>query len=635
MCGIVGVFRYKTQRPVEPAQIQSMCDLVAYRGPDGWGVHTVGDFGLGHRRLAIIDVSDRSLQPMHTADGRWTISFNGEVYNYLELKQDLVAEGFAFSTTSDTEVLLAAFSRWGLGALDKLNGMYAFAVWDQATRTLTLVRDRLGVKPLYYVVTDQGLAFASEIKCLLALPEVKAEPNYRLLDGYMGVGYCPGEETFFKGIYRLPPGHSLQVRDGAIAQAPYWDVAFQRDQDLGERHYVAEVQSLLADATRLQLRSDVPLGVFLSGGVDSSAVVAMMHRQGISRIKTFSVAWDFGPDYDEGQYARQVAGLFGTDHYEYQVTPHDFLSFLPHYIWHMDEPVQEAASIALYYIARRAKDEVTVVLSGEGSDEVFGGYPVYRYMAWLERYRAMPSPVRGLLGAGLSRCAAKWRKHCALAELPLDRRYVGVAMSQIENIRAMYSQRTVRQTDDYTIEKLVAPYYANVAGQDAQTQMQYLDVKTWLVDDLLIKADRMSMAASLELRVPFLDHRLIELAARIPTKYRLKRGETKYLIKKALEPYLPRQIIYRKKLGFPTPLAALFKGPLNGYVREILLSDRSLDRGLFRPASVRQAVEQHGRGAADHHKLLWRLLVLEMWHRVFIEGDSLDDLQERANLVAA
>jgi asparagine synthase (glutamine-hydrolysing) len=635
MCGIVGVYRYKAGLPVETAEIDAMCDLIVYRGPDGKGAYTDREFGVGHRRLSIIDVSDRSHQPMHTSDGEWCISYNGEVYNYLELKQELVAQGVEFATTSDTEVLLAALRQWGLEALQKLNGMYAFALWHRPTRTLTLVRDRLGIKPLYYTETSQGVAFASEIKCLLALPEVKAEANHRILDGYMGVGYCPGEETFFKGIYRLPPGHYLQISDRVVTKAAYWDIAFERDQDLGEAYYIEQTRTLLEDAVRLQLRSDVPLGVFLSGGVDSSAVVAMMRRLAVSEIRTFSVAWDYGPEFDEGRYAREIAALFRTEHREYCMTPQDFVTFMPDYVWHMDEPVQEAAGISLYYIAQKAKQDVTVVLSGEGSDEVFGGYPVYRYMAMLERYRAIPQRLRSGISALLSRCGPRWKKHVALSELSLERRYAGVSFNDMDRVRHLYTPRLREESHGYAIADLVAMYYDHTSNSDAQTRMQYLDVKSWLVDDLLIKADRMSMAASLELRVPFLDHRVMELAARMPSKYRLKGGQTKYLIKKALEPYLPRHIIYRRKQGFPTPLAQLFKGPLKQYVRDILVSERSFDRGLFEPARIRQLVDEHAGGVSDHHKLLWRLLVLELWHRTFVDGESLQDMRRAAVAVAA
>ena len=287
MCGIAGVYRFKTGRPVEPAEIHAMCELVAYRGPDGHGMHVERNLGLGHRRLSIIDMGERPLQPMLSPDGQWCISFNGEIYNYLELKAELSSLGCSFYTSSDTEVLLSAWRYWGTGALERLNGMYAFAVWHKPTGTLTLVRDRVGVKPLYFTLTSEGIAFASEVKSLLTLGEITAAANDRLLDGYMGVGYCPGDETFFKGIYRLPPGQYLQVTEGGVARNTYWDLSFDRGRDLGEAHYVEKTQQLVEDAVRLQLRSDVPLGVFLSGGVDSSAVVATMHRLGAADQDVF------------------------------------------------------------------------------------------------------------------------------------------------------------------------------------------------------------------------------------------------------------------------------------------------------------------------------------------------------------
>jgi asparagine synthase (glutamine-hydrolysing) len=614
-------------KQVESAEIQAMCDLIAHRGPDGHGVYTDQDFGIGHRRLSVIDILDRSLQPMQTKDGQWSLSYNGELYNYLELKEELKSQGYEFSTTSDTEVLLAAFCQWGLKSLLRFNGMYAFAIWHQPTRTLTLVRDRLGIKPLYYSLTEQGIAFASEIKSLLKLTEVNIKPNHKMLDGYMSLGYCPGEQTLFDGIYQLPPGHYLQMKDGVVTKAAYWDMIFQLDQDLGEAFYIENVQNLLEDAVRLQLRSDVPLGVFTSGGVDSSAVVAIMHRLGVRDIKTFSVFWDYEPGYNETQFSREIASLFQTDHNEYRMTSHDFVAFIPHYVWYMDEPVQEAAGLSLYYIAKKAKEKVTVILSGEGSDEVFGGYPVYRYMYWLERYRNIPQGLRNVTNSCLRKFGPKWDKHVKLSDLALEKRYLGVSMNEINGIRRLYTPQLQEQIQEYTVDRLLASYYERTKFHDAQARMQYLDVKSWLVNDILIKADRMSMAASLELRVPFLDHRLMEFVARMPLRYRLKRGETKYLIKKALEPYLPHHIIYRSKQGFPTPLRFLFKGPLKNYIQDILVSDQFFERRLFNPALVKELVDEHREGQVDHQKVLWQLLILELWHRVFVDHESLQNME--------
>jgi asparagine synthase (glutamine-hydrolysing) len=635
MCGIAGVYRFASRRSIATAEIQAMCELMSYRGPDGDGTYVDDDFGVGHRRLSIIDTSTRALQPMRTADGKWYISYNGEFYNYREVKVELAACGCQFRTSSDTEVLLLAFRQWGLAALEKINGMFAFAIWHAPTRTLTLVRDRLGIKPLYYARTHEGLAFASEIKCLLTLPEIKAEPNHRLLDGYMGVGYCPGEETFFAGIFRLQPGHYLQVRDGVVSKAAYWDMPLEPSCDRGERFYLDRTQSLLEDSVRLQLRSDVPLGVFLSGGVDSSAVVATMHQQGISNIQTFSVGWDYGNDYDEGQYAREVARLFGTKHLECRMTPQDFLASIPRYVWHMDEPVQEAAGISLYWVSKLASKEVKVVLSGEGADELFGGYPIYRYMAWLERYKALPRVLRARVNDLLSRCGSKWHKHVTLGELALEDRYFGVSLAEMNAVRRLFTPALLAETTAHTIDRLVAPYYAPTSHRDSQTRMQFLDIKSWLADDLLIKADRMSMATSIELRVPFLDHRFVEFAMGIPSKYRLYQGETKYLLKKTVSRSLPRHIVYRKKQGFPTPLAQLFHGPLRGYLRDVLLSDQCSDRGLFRPSAIRNLLDEHDERLADHHKPLWRLLILELWHRIFVDGEPWETSACLGNEVAA
>ena len=621
MCGLVGIYRYKTRRAVRPDEIEGMSDLIAYRGPDGAGLHVDGDFGMGHRRLSIIDTSERASQPMYSEDRSWSIAYNGEVYNYLELQADLSAQGANFVTTSDTEVLLTALRHWGLDALPMLNGMYAFALWHQPTRTLTLARDRLGIKPLYYTIGQNGIAFASEIKCLLALPEHRVQPNQRLLDAYMGVGYCPGEETFFKGVYRLPPGHYLQVRDGIVTIAAYWNFALDDSEDLGADAYIDQARRLLSESVRVQLRSDVPVGVLLSGGVDSSAVVAVMRQQRSAPIHTFSVAWDYGPDYDEGRYAREVAGMFHTVHHEYRMTADDFTAFLPRYVWHMDEPVQEAAGIALYYLSALAREHVTVVLSGEGADEVFGGYPVYRYMLLLERYKALPKYIRNTLGLVLSRCGRSWAKHLALSQLALEQRYFGVSSHDMSRIRPLYTPATLEAIGGSSIAQLVAPYYGELNTCDPQMRMQYLDIKSWLVDDLLIKADRMSMAASLELRVPFLDHRFMQFAACMPSKYRIRGRETKSLFKQAMTSLLPQHIVYRRKQGFPTPIGRLLRGPLQIYLRSMLLSDRCHDRGLFRPEAVQQLIDDHAQGKADHHKTLWRLLILEIWHRLFVDGD--------------
>jgi asparagine synthase (glutamine-hydrolysing) len=599
-----------------------MCDLLAHRGPDGDGVWTDGPIGLGHRRLAIIDLSETGRQPMTTADGRFTITFNGEIYNFLELREELEKKGYTFRTRTDTEVILRLWQEHGEGLLEHLNGMFAFAIWDLAAKKLFLARDRLGIKPLYYQVTDEGIAFASEVKALFAggagetrRPGVDLE----MLDAYMSVGYVPTERTLFAGVTKLQPGWCLTVHDGRVDLRQYWDLALDTE-EMSEDECVRQATDLLRDAVRLQLRSDVPLGVFLSGGVDSSAVVALMHEMGIRDIRTFTVAYDFGPGYDETRWARQIAAKFGTIHREVFVTPRDFQEFIPSLVWHMDEPVTESAAISLYYVSKLAREDVVVVLSGEGSDEVFGGYPIYKYMQTLERYRRLPGPLRrGVINPALNLLGGKWPKYTLLAEQPLAERYLGVSFYETPVKEALFRPELGNLFNGHAMSSLARRFYEKTEGLDPLLRMMYLDVKSWLPDDLLVKADKMTMASSLELRVPFLDHRLVELGGRIPPRYRIKGWTTKHILKKAMEPYLPREILHRGKMGFPTPLARMFQAEMKPYVGEVLTSDRFFDRGYFRPEVVRSMVAEHAAGERDHHRVLWQLLVLEEWHRKFVD----------------
>ena len=620
MCGVVGIYRFCDGRNVNAEEITRMSNTFPYRGPDDSGVFCENNLGLGHRRLSIIDTSSRSKQPMESNNGDLVITYNGEVFNYVELKQSLEQEGVKFRTGSDTEVIIEMYRKFGEACVEKMIGMFAFAVWDRRQQKLFLARDRMGIKPLYYTINDQGIVFASEIKAILTVLTHKPGVNMQMFDAYMSVGYTPTENTLFQGIFKLKPGHSMTIANGQVTTKQYWDLKFDRQQDLGEAYYIEKTRELLEDAVRLRLRSDVPLGVFLSGGLDSSAVVSIMHKQGIENIKTFSVAWDSGSLYNETPYARQISKLFNTEHHEYIISPDDFLDFIPTYIWHMEEPVTEAAAISLYYCAKVAKQHVTVVLSGEGSDEVFGGYPIYRYMQALEKYRQMPAFIRkGIINPMLNRLGGKWAKYTTLSNLPIEARYQGVSFYDQGLKNSLYTEEMRQSVAQHTISNTLEEFYRPNQGSDIQTKMQYLDVKTWLVDDLLIKADRMSMAPSLELRVPFLDHRLMEFSATIPTKYRLKKGITKYVIKKAMEGYLPNEIIHRKKMGFPTPLAILFKGDLKDYARQILDSDKFHSRGYFNPGRIRNVLDEHTSGSADHHKVLWQLVVLEEWHRKFID----------------
>jgi asparagine synthase (glutamine-hydrolysing) len=623
MCGIAGVYNFKTDRPVSEESIKDMISVINYRGPDGEGVFKSGSVGLGHKRLTIIDTSERSNQPMTSQHGSQTICYNGEVYNYLELTTYLQSVGIELRTSSDTEVLLELLRLEGPKALEKLNGMFAFAYWDESDQALMLVRDRVGIKPLYYQETDQGIVFASEIKSILALSDSSNKVNRSLIDGYMSLGYCTGNNTLFEGIKKVPPGHYIVVKNNKIELRQYWNMVFDKSIDLGEEYYIKKAHDLFEDSVKLQLRSDVPLGVFLSGGIDSSAVVAMMWKLGAKDIKTFSVAWDYGNEFDETQYARKIAKQFNTDHTEYFMTHKEFKDFLPEYIRHMDEPVTEAAAISLYYLAMKTKEKVTVVLSGEGSDEVFGGYGIYRSMQLVEHYKKIPSIIHKVINPLMRSLGHSFSKYADLSETPLEQSYAGVSFYDTKQKHNLYSQSFKIEAAENDVFKTLAPYYGYTMGQDLQSKMQYIDIKTWLVDDLLIKADRMSMAASLELRVPFLDHRFLELAANMPSQYRNKKNQSKYIIKKAMEPYLDDEILYRKKQGFPTPLAIMFQGDLKDFVSDIIDSDLAHSREFFNPQEVKRLLTEHIEGIQDHHKILWQLLVLELWFREFIDKENI------------
>lgn len=601
--------------PADELQIAHMCQTLRHRGPDDGGVHCDGPVGLGHRRLSIIDLSERGRQPLSTPDGRYVITYNGEVYNYLELRNDLQQHGYVFRTDTDTEVVLALYATMGAKALDRLNGMFAFAIWDAQERKLFLARDRVGIKPLYYATTKQGLVFASEAKALFADPQVQTSVSMSAVRTYMNFGYVPGEATAFDGIRKLLPGHLMEVTANGFTQARYWDVSYKPDTGRSAEQTATQLRELLLDAIRLQLRSDVPLGVFLSGGLDSSAMVALLSESGVPGIKTFSVAYDDGPQYDETPYARLVSRRFDTEHHVLRVDAAEFADFIPDYVWHMDEPVTEAAGISLYFVARLLRQHVVVALSGEGSDELFGGYQIYRYMARLEKYRRLPPVLRRAIepivaATGLE----KLQRYVRLARLPLEARYRGVSLPDRLAAEKVYTRDFAAVEPD---EAILAECYGRSAGWDDLSRMLYADGKTWLVDDLLVKADKMTMANSVELRVPFLDHRVIEFAATIPSRLKIKGGEVKWILKEAMRGRLPAEILSRRKMGFPTPLARMFRRDLAGYLRDVLLEQRCVSRGYFDRTAVERLIGEHASGQKDHHKLLWQLLVLEEWHRRF------------------
>lgn len=622
MCGIAG---YNiASGVVDVTSINRMIDTFPYRGPDGEGVKIFlgQNTALGHRRLSIIDTSDLGAQPMANHDGRYWIVFNGEIYNYREIRHALEAEGFCFRSHSDTEVLINAYTHWGDGCLERLNGMFAFAIWDQQDKILFAARDRLGEKPFYYQHNTKGFIFASEIKAILAVDFSPPEADPSLIDAYMTFGYVPGENTLFKGIKRLLPGHYLVLRDNQLSIHRYWDFQFTSriDSDLGADE--ARLDELLSDSINMRLRSDVPLGVFLSGGLDSSAVVAMLSPGASKGLKTFSVAYDFGPEFNETPYAREVATQYQTDHHEIIITPKDFIDFIPNYVLHMDEPVTEAAAISLYYVSRLAREHVVVALSGEGADEIFAGYDFYRYNLRMEQARSMlgGNLLRGLAEVGkMAVRSRKLRKYLDMISQPLETRYRGISSYEKTIKDALYRPefRAVAKNGNSEVNTFIEALFTKSKDWDPLSRMLYFDTKTWLVDDLLIKADRMSMATSIELRVPFLDHRLVDYASTVPSRFKLHKTCGKFLLRKIMEDRLPTSVLQRKKMGFPTPLEFMFRGPLLPYAQELLLSSSAKIANYFSQSRIEATLNDHKSGRVDNHREIWQLIVLEEWHRQF------------------
>ena len=619
MCGIVGIID-KQSRSLE-TDIIKMRDAMPYRGPDGIGETCLRSDGiaLGHRRLTILDLTDAGSQPMTNESGTMVIVHNGEVYNFIELKKELEGFGYRFKSRTDTEVILSAYDKWGVDCLKRFNGMFAFAIWDKKKQEMFIARDRLGIKPLYYFYDHDKLLFASEVKSILKVLKPRLEINHNLIDLYMSFGYVPGEHTLVKGIKRLLPGHFILWNEKKLINEKYWDVSLENSHDHGLPYYVKELKNLLNSSIDLRLRSDVPLGIFLSGGIDSSAVVALLAPRVNKQLKTFSVAYDFGADYNETNYARIVARQFNTDHHELIVSPSQFRDFIPQYVYHMDEPVTESAAISLYYIAKMASDYVRVVLSGEGSDELFAGYDFYYYNIIIEKWRRILankniSDLSELLCGLLP--DNRIRKYLRMSLIPLEKRYKGISTYEEEVKKRLYTsdfKRFIAGKYEEGPHDFLSSLFQHTKNNDVLSRMLYFDMKTWLVDDLLIKADRMSMAASLELRVPFLDHRLVEFAAQIPSHCKISGKSTKVIVKEMLKGILPDTIIYRKKMGFPTPLKHMFQGELQDYAYGLLIASSANIRTYFRSAEIKRLLDEHASGRKDNHRIIWQLVVLETW----------------------
>lgn len=626
MCGFCGIYSFDPQGKVSGEELRSMIEVLRHRGPDDEGFYIREEIGFAHRRLSIIDLATGH-QPMTMRGERAVIVYNGEVYNYLELREDLERKGRSFQTKSDTEVILANYLEKGIEGVKDLNGMFAFALWDGEEKALFLVRDRLGIKPLYYLVDKDRLAFASECKSLLRLAAFRAEPHLPAIDDFLTLGYGQGEETPFKGIRRLLPGTYLKCRAKGIIKKRYWDLPSREERSLlwkeggKEEEAGKRLRVLLEDSIRLRLRSDVPLGIFLSGGIDSSLVVGLLAAKAQTPLKTFSIGFDAGKEFNELAYARLISETFRTEHHEMILSPEAFKRTIPDFIYYMDEPNTESPAISLYHIARCAREHVTVILSGEGADEIFAGYPIYHKMALLDGYRKIPSFLRiALLNPVLRTLFPGWKteKYLRLSARPLERRYTGVHLLNFLERENLYRNTFRDALGSYDCLREIERHYQESDDPSPLQKMLYLDSKIWLPNDILLKADKMTMASSLELRVPFLDHRIVEFAYSLPARFKLRGGRTKVLLKKTAEGILPSRVIHRKKMGFPTPISLMFRKELSGYLRDLLLEPNASIYRYVNYPYVRERINRHLSGQEDHHLFLWQMLVLEEWHRKFI-----------------
>lgn len=630
MCGICGIFNFDG-RPCDPSDIQRMNDQMRHRGPDGDGIYTDGGIGLGHRRLSIIDL-EAGKQPMGNADGSVQVVFNGEIYNFLELKKDLESRGYVFRTRSDTETILYAYEVWGEDFVDRLRGMFAIALWEGRHQRLVLARDRIGKKPLYYAMDGSRIVFASELKAILALRDIQREMNLEALDAYLSFGYVPSPLCIIKGVHKLPPAHMAVVaKSQDIRLRRYWRLNMQPDKDRrNEPEAIEELAGIFDEAVKLRLISDVPLGAFLSGGVDSSAVVAAMSLIHPGEpVKTASIGFA-DKQFDEIDYSRIVAKQYGTDHSEFIVDP-DALGVLEKIVWHLDEPFADASAIPTYYVSQMARRKVTVALSGDGGDETFAGYVQrYRMNAIEDRIRSrLPASLRtGVLGPLANRYPRvdnlprplRLKRFLMNVSMPHDLAYCR-DMSfyfQPEMKQRLYRPEVLEKVGQHDAFAFIRGHFDPVRRLDAVTRAQYMDMMTYLPEDILVKVDRMSMANSLEVRAPILDHRLMEFVARLPASFKLKERQSKYIFKKMNEQRLPSEILYRKKQGFCVPLANWLRGELKTYARDTLFSKENGLSELFNSAYIDRLWTSHQKGVQDNATPLWGLMMVGLWYERFL-----------------
>ena len=663
MCGIVGKYSFK-QKPISNDLLHDMCNVIVHRGPDDEGYYINGNIGLGMRRLSIIDLQTGN-QPIHNESKDIWIVYNGEIYNCLELRAELERKGHKFYTRSDTEVIVHCYEEYGNECVSKLNGMFAFAIWDEKRRRLLLARDRLGIKPLFYTVSDGSLLFASEIKSILQDRTVKREVNLHALHNFLSLNYIPHPDTIFKGIYKLPPGHLLTCDGkGRVKIREYWDVKFRvgmeglstdsgsglnglrldarrnplnpfkksADSRKSEEEYAEGLRERLKESVRLRLLSDVPLGVLLSGGIDSSSITALMSGLVDEPIKTFSIGFE-EKSFNELEYARIVADMYGTDHHEMIVKP-NAVELLPKLVWHFDEPFADSSAIPTYLVSKMAREHVKVVLSGEGGDEVFAGYETYAAYRAAELYNKIPRLIRKKLIRPIVHSLPVSTKKVSFdykAKIFVDgdvlsperRHYWWKLIFSEDAKKQLYSQEILSGNVFEDSFGEFAKYFDRTDAVDMLNKILYVDTKVYLANDILVKSDRSSMANSLELRVPMLDYKVVEFAASIPPELKLNGFQKKYILKKAMEPLLPKKILYRKKKGFSIPAQSWLRNELKEMVLDVLSPAQLKKTGYFNPDYVNQLLEQHFNLVKDNSRPIWGLLTFMLWHRTFMEQAEL------------
>jgi asparagine synthase (glutamine-hydrolysing) len=626
MCGICGKFVFDPAASVSVSLLRSMADTIRHRGPDDEGFYVSGPVGLGFRRLSIIDLNGGH-QPLSNEDGTIWIVFNGEIYNYQELRAYLVAKGHTFKTRTDTEVIVHLYEDLGEACVERLRGMFAFAIWDQRQKSIFLARDRVGIKPLYYAASPTSVVFASEIKALLADPELKPEIRPAMIDRFLTFDYLPGEETLFKNIYKLSPGFSITFRGGKSQRRQYWDLHFSSS-SISLDQAESELDALLDETVRLHMISDVPVGFLLSGGVDSTAMLAFAQGKTTQPLSSYTIGFADSQVADERPYARIAAQHFDSEHHETTITARDFADFLPQYVWHMEEPVCEPPAIALYYVSKLAKDFVKVLISGEGGDEAFAGYSNYRSILWLERLKRLPKALHPLLPLALRalRRFAKPEAYAKAAQFLNGRLvdcYYGRTSDPSRFFNAhwnqFYSGDFAAMVDKRFSTRPASRYLSDGDQGGPLNKMLYVDTKTWLPDDLLVKADKMTMANSIELRVPLLDHKILEFAASLPANFKVRMFTTKHIAKKTLGGRVPPEILRRKKAGFPVPYEAWLRRDLKDWVRNILLDNKTSNRGYFQTGAVENLLSRDFT-TGGFSKEIFKLTVLELWHREFLDS---------------